>query len=139
MSDKRRADKHKAYQTLTRAGLEFDNFNHISPNAGSETFPHVVAKSAAMQVGLANGYWVASEVNTPHGEIDVLLWGNPERLTLAVEVETSPTAEVKQDKLERYVKKQSGIDDMALINVTEMPKDLHSALGFIITELGLDV
>lgn len=134
---KRQAEKHKAYRELHRHGLDFAKFNHIAPNSGSETFAHIVAKAAVLHVGVNNDYWVASEVETPHGEIDVLLYGNPERSTYAVEVESSPTQDVKQDKLNRYVRKQSGVDDMVLINITEMPSQFVEALGYVANELGL--
>ena len=135
---KRQKDKHTAYQTLSRHGLDFESFNYISPNSGSETAMHITAKALVCHVGINNDYWVASEVETPHGEIDALLWGHPDRLTYAVEVETSPTEEVKQDKLERYVYKQDGIDDMVLINLNTMPIDMIQATEYVAHELGLE-
>jgi hypothetical protein len=59
------------------------------------------------------------------------LWGHPERLTYAVEIEHSPTEEVKTDKLQRYVKSNSVIDDMLLINANEIPTDMHEARNHI--------
>jgi hypothetical protein len=139
MGDKRRADKHKAKQLLQRNQVNVQNHNQIRPNAGSETFRHLVAKTAVCHIGINNGYWVSSEVETAYGEVDVCLWGNPDRLTYAVEVETGNPKAVKEDKLNRYVERQPGIDDMILINVTDMPVNMLDALGYVSDQLGLDL
>lgn len=137
MSDKRRADKHKAKAILRRNQVSVQDHNQIRPNPGSETFRHLVAKTAVAFVGINNGYWVSSEVETAYGECDVILWGNPDRLTYAVEVETGPTEDVREDKLNRYVERQPGIDDMILINVTDMPVNMLDALDYVSDELGM--
>lgn len=134
---KRQQQKYQSYRELQNAKVDVSKHNQIKPNSGSETFPHLVAKAAVMHLGLANGYWVASEVEVPHGQVDCLLWGNPERLTLAVEVETSPTEETKQDKLSRYVHQQPAIDDMILVNVTQMPMHMLEALDYVSNQTGL--
>ena len=131
-------DQYQFYRQLKNAGVELSKHNQIKPNDGSETFAHLVAKAAVMQLGLANGYRVASEVEVSHGQVDCLLWGNPERLTLAVEVETSPTEETKQDKLSRYVHQQPAIDDMILVNVTQMPMHMLEALDYVSKKIGLE-
>jgi len=138
MSDKRRADKHKAYQLLKRNGVDLQQHNQIRFNSGSETWRHVICKAAVAYIGQANGYWVSSEVDAKWGEIDVLLWGHPDRMTIAVEVETSPTEAVKEDKIQRYVRKQPGIDEMYLVNVSEMPVDMMHALDYVSDSLGLE-
>lgn len=126
------------YQNLTRRGIELQQYNQIRPNGGSETFKHLVAKCAVAHIAINNGYKVASEVEISDGsEIDILMWGKPDSIVWAVECETSPTEDVKQDKLTRYVKSQPGIDDMVLINVSEMPAQLVEALGYVANQLGM--
>jgi sporulation protein YlmC with PRC-barrel domain len=99
-------------------------------NAGgeSETIPHYTLKSLMAFVAARDyGYMTDLEVNVPHGEIDCLLWGHPNRLTYACEIETSPTAEIKQEKLEKYVNAISAIDDMILINPSNISMDMVKA------------
>jgi len=84
------------------------------------------------------GYRVASEVeHGSRGEIDVLIYGHPDRLTLAVECETSPTDDVIEDKVDRYIR-DTPIDDLALVNVSTLSTDMLDALGEIKEVLGLD-
>lgn len=125
------------YRTLQRAGVEVGKRNQIRFNGGSETVKHFVSKCLVGYIGQLNGYRVSSEVQTDHGDVDVLLWGHPDRLTLAVEAETSPTERVVKDKLRRYVEYHEPVDDMILINVNEVPMDMIDAAHYIATELGL--
>ena len=124
-------DNWQEYRALHNNGWNVNKHNQIRPNSGSETVKHLVAKSLVAHAGLELGYKVDSEVSHSHrGEVDILLFGNPDRLTLAVECETSPTDEIVQDKVDRYV---SGtcIDDHVLVNVTELPTDMLEAYGEI--------
>jgi hypothetical protein len=139
MSNKRRSDKHTAYRQLQASGIQVQQTDQIRLNSGSETFAHEIAKLAVGHIGKANDYWVSSEVDCGQGDIDVVLWGHPDRLTYAVEVETGWTDETKQDKRKRYVDDQTGIDDMLTVEVTEMPTDWMDALGYVSRELGLAV
>jgi len=123
-------DNWTAYRELHDHGWDVDKENRIRPNSGSETVKHLVAKALVAQVGLELGYRVDSEVPHAHrGEIDVLLYGQSDRLTLAVECETSPTDEIVQDKVDRYV--HGPIDDLVLVNVTGLPTDMLDAYGQI--------
>jgi len=98
---------------------------------------HAVAKMLAGFAGSQAGYRVSSEVtHTGRGEIDVLLWGHEDRLTLAVECETSPTDEIVEDKVDRYVR-DTPIDDLALINVTELPDSIMDSYASVCEVLGL--
>lgn len=136
---KRRKDKHTAYQTLTRAGLDFQNFNHVSPNSGSETTAHWVCKTLCAKIGWNNDYWVGSEVTYPTGhDADLLFWGNPDRLTYVVETETGWTEETKTQKREQYVEGYP-VDDMLTVEVTDMPMHILDALEYVSDELGLSV
>lgn len=136
---KRKQQQYQDLRELQNAGVEVTGDNTIKFNAGgsSETVKHIVAKTLVTKLGLVNGYLVDTECQVKHGEIDVLLHSHPDRLTLAVEVETSPTEETKQDKLSRYVHQQPAIDDMILVNVTDMPMDMLEALDYVSNQTGL--
>jgi len=135
------------YRSLLDSGVKVSKGNvGLRFNAGgmSETFSHSTTKAIVSHIGLRNGYKCDSEVEVVKdqeliGEVDVLLWGHPERLSYAVEAETSPTEEVVEDKLDRYVHSNNVIDDMILINTNDVPIDRIEAEQFIGDELGLDV
>lgn len=137
MTNKRRFDKARSYRELQDNGVDVSKTNGIEFNAGSETWRHVVTKAAVGYIGRRYGYWVSSEVEVPQGEIDVLLWGLPDRNVWACEVETDVTEATKQDKLRRYVLEQEGIDDMILIDVDEMPETLSNAVEYVNAQMGL--
>lgn len=122
---------YEVYNDLRRQGVELQKHNQIRGNGGSESARHIVAKSLAFHAATQSGWRVSSEVSVEHGEVDLVLFQDRETRVWAVEVETSPTTEVKQDKLDRYVKQQPGIDDMVLINVSEMPENVLDAYGYI--------
>jgi hypothetical protein len=125
-------DFYDQYRRLQRVGWDVDKENNVAFNSGSESLTHRVAKTIVAHVGLDMGYCVDSEVtHGEHGEIDVLLWNHPERLTYAVEIEHNPTPEVKQDKLSRYVTSNSEIDDMILLNANDIPADRFAALEHV--------
>lgn len=127
MSNKRRHDKATGYRALQDNGVDVSKHNEVRFNSGSETWRHFVGKSAVAYVARRYGYWVSSEVEVPEGEIDCLLWGQPDHPVWAVELETNPDEATKKDKLKRYVLEQPGIDDMRLLDVDALP-DEHSAL-----------
>jgi RecB family endonuclease NucS len=133
-------DSHEytAYRQLKDAGVDVRKHNQVRFNAGSETTKHAVCKTLVAKALLANGYRVDSEVDMKHGTVDILGWGNADRLVYVIELETSPTAEVKEDKLQRYVHQQPGIDDMLLVNVSQMPVNMLEALDYVADSLGLD-
>lgn len=124
------------YVDLSRSGLDLDSENKIKANTGSETVSHLVAKALAFKALRDAGYQVESEVTVSDGEIDLVAYGLPERLSYAVEVETSPSKDTMQDKVDRYVS-QTGLDDMLVINVTEMSVDIIEAYEYVQEELGL--
>lgn len=128
----------EAYRTLKDANVEVSKHNQIKFNGGSETVKHLVCKSLAAYVGHANGYRVSSEVEVPQGEIDICLWGHPSRLSYAVEVETSPSKDTIESKLDRYVK-ATPIDELVIINPGVVPLDMVQAAEFIADELGVTI
>jgi len=129
------------YRRLKDSGVALSKHNQIQFNEGSETSKHICAKSLTGLLGIRNGYRVDSEVPIETrdytGETDVLLWGHPDRLTYAVECESSPTQEVKSRKVEKYVS-QTAIDDILFVNVTELPTDMMDAFDTIADNLGLE-
>jgi hypothetical protein len=124
------------YRELKDHAVEVSDSNQIEFNSGSETIPHVIGKALVGHIARHHGYRVSSEVVVPNGEIDIILWGNEDRLSYAVELETSPNEETKQDKLERYVK-ETPLDDMILLNLNEMPINPLEAAKWIQEELGV--
>lgn len=125
------------YRELKDHGVEVTKTNSIEFNAGSEISAHVVAKALVGHLGVSNGYRVASETQCVNGEIDVCLWGHPDRLSYAVELEHSPTDDVVESKLQRYVH-ETPLDDMILLNLNDMPQRRLDALEWISKQIGLD-
>jgi hypothetical protein len=125
------------YRELKKSGVQVRPQNQIRPNPGSETAIHAFAKMAVARIGQTAGYNVDSETEVDcGGRIDVLLWGHPERMSYAVEIEHSPTEAVMQDKLETYVL-TTAIDELVMINANELPQNVLEMEEQIRTELGL--
>jgi len=124
------------YRELKDYSVEVETWNHTEHNSGSETIPHAVAKHLVGMVGVRNGYRVSSEVVCSGGSIDMLLWGHDDRLTYAVECETGLVPEVKESKIDRYVK-QTPIDDIQFVEVNNLPMDMVEAYAHIAETLGL--
>jgi len=126
------------YRTLKQHGWELTRENSIQWNGGSETEKHIHTKLAVGHVAKQAGYRIDSE--TTHeghrGEIDVLIYGHPTRLTYAVEIEHSPTQEVLDDKRARYVD-GTPIDDMLPVNANECPMDIPELHAHVREVLGL--
>ena len=130
-------DNWEEYRELQTRGWEPQKTNQVRLNSGSETARHAVAKMLVAHAGSNAGYRVSSEVPHSHrGEVDILLWGHPDRLTLAVECEVSPTDDVVEDKVDRYIR-DTPIDDLALVNVSTLSTDMLEALGEVKEVLGL--
>ena len=123
--------------TLKRHEVYVQNHNQIRLNAGSETAKHVIAKALVAHIASEQSWRVSSEVSVPDGDIDIVLHKTPQERVWAVELETSPTKDVKQSKLNRYVKQTTGIDDIVIINISEMPIEIPHAKQFIQEELPL--
>jgi len=126
------------YRELKDYSVEVDTVNSVEFNAGgtAETVPHIVAKTLAAKVLLTNGYRVNSEVSVPEGDIDILAWGHPDRMSYAVEIETGVVPEVKESKRERYVD-QTPINDLLIVEANNLPMDMVECYAHIATELGL--
>lgn len=126
------------YRELKDYSVEVDTVNSVEFNAGgsAETVPHVVAKTLAAKVLLINGYRVNSEVSVREGDIDILAWGHPDRMSYAVEIETGVLPEVKESKIDRYVT-QTPIDDLLIIEANDLPMDMTECYAHIADCLGL--
>jgi len=127
------------YRKLKDSGWQVSKHPAVRFNASgeSETIGHFVSKAIAAKLCLQNGYMIDTEVVSEHGygEIDLICY-SPDRITMAVELETNPDEDTKQDKLERYVKSNNVIEDMQMIAVDELPNHLLDMRDRIITELG---
>jgi len=125
------------YRTLKQAGWNVPRDNQIRFNGGSESVDHAVAKMLVGHAGKEAGYRVGSEVeHDTRGEIDVLLHSHDDRITLAVECETNPDDATIEDKVDRYIR-DTPIDDIAVINVSTLPRDRIEAYKQVKEVLGL--
>jgi len=137
---------YEEYRALLDSGVKVNQDNiGVRYNAGgaSESLIHSSTKNLVSHIGLMNGYKCDSEVEvqknkTTVGEIDVLLWGHPERLSYAVEAETSPEEGVESDKVEKYVT-GTAIDDMMLLNLNDRPEKTLEAAHWCAEQLGLEI
>jgi hypothetical protein len=75
------------------------------------------------------------EVTVPNGDVDCLLWGVSDRLTYAVEIETSPTEETIQSKIDRYVHEIPPIDDIVVLNANDAPLNMIESADWIQEQL----
>jgi len=125
------------YRRLKDSGWDVSKEPAVRFNSGSESIGHIVAKTVSAKVLIQNGWMVDTEVEHPqNGEIDVLAYA-PDKINYAVELENEPTEDIKQDKLERYVYSNEGIEDMQMIDVGSLPAHCLDMRDRIITELGL--
>jgi len=125
------------YRRLKQAGLGVSRQPAIRFNAGgeSETVGHFVAKAIAGKVCLQNGYQIDTEVAGPTGEIDLLAYA-PDRITYAIELETDPDSDSKQQYRTQYVDPYEPIQDIQLIDVGSLPAHALDMRDRIVTELG---
>jgi len=124
------------YRTLKNSGVSVENNHTIAPHTGQETKKHYHAKCAVAHIGMQEGYIVNTECDTGRGRADVILWGNPERLSYAVEIETDIQPGVRKDKLQQYVR-ETALDDMVLIEANILDYDLLAMYEQLRDELGL--
>jgi len=124
------------YRLLKNNGVEVVDEHTVSPHRGQETAKHYHAKAAVAVIGREHGYIVNGETPVPRGETDMLLWGNPERLTLAVEIEHNPDTEKWRSKYMKYIK-DTPIGEMVLINADNLSYDILEMHEDIKIELGL--
>jgi len=129
---KREREIYDGTRDLKRAGWDFDKSHRY--NNGSETVAHATCKNlAGHYLEHEHGYHVGFEVeHESRGEIDVV--GIRESDIICVECETSPTSDVIDDKLERYVQ-GTPIRDMFLLNVNKLPAEWMHAYQWIDSQI----
>jgi len=132
----------KEYRRLKRAGYRVNKSPTFEFNAGAgESIIHCFGKLIAAHVGMNNGYRADCEVpvesghHTLHGEVDVLLYA-PDRINRAVEIETNISEDVKADKRARYVNGSPVVDEMHIVEATELPSNVFDMRDSLCAELG---
>lgn len=133
VSNLRTQQEFRQRQVLKEAGWSVSQTDSIEFNAGSESYEHFVTKSIVAYEMKNRGFRVASEVEGPGGEIDLVFYGTEDH-PLAIEVEKDITEEIIQDKLERYVYDEP-FRDMITIDVDELPDDLQKAREWVQNQL----
>lgn len=133
MSNLRTQQEFRQRQVLKEAGWSVSQTDSIEFNAGSESYEHFLTKSIVAYEMKKRGFRVASEVEGPGGEVDLVFYGTEDH-PLAIEVEKNITEEVIQDKLERYVYGEP-FRDMLVIDVDELPENIDEARTWIRGEL----
>ena len=125
---------------LSRHGWNAEKADSVKFNSGSETAKHIHAKTAAARVLRLNGYRVSSECTHPErGEVDIVAIPKSEdQKPFAVELETSPTQDVIDDKLSRYYD-GTPFTECWVINVSELPLNILEIEQQIADELGLEI
>lgn len=132
----------REYRELRNSGVQVEKGNRIRFNDGAgETAIHAAGKMLVGLLGLEHGYRVDSEVPIEDRqgnvyETDVLLWGHDSRTMYSVELEHSPTQEIKQRKVDRYVR-NTAIQDLQLVNLNDAPHKVVDYYGWLGVELGL--
>jgi predicted AAA+ superfamily ATPase len=131
---KRQHDELTERRRLQDAGWDVHKRDAVAFNGGSETDAHAVVKLLVAKHLREQGYRIDTEVKKEGvGEIDVVAYGG-EGPPFAVEVETSPTREVVDDKLDRYYRGEP-FRDVFIIDPTEMPDSVSGAREFVEGEL----
>jgi len=136
MSNKQTRVYHSWLQSLSQAGWDVDKQDAIKFNSGSETGKHQHAKVATAHILRNAGYRIDTEVTHPErGEIDVVAIPTKEsQEPFAVELETSPTPETTQDKLERYYDGTPFVE-CYVVNLSKVGTDVIEMRAEIQTQL----
>jgi len=123
-------------QSLSQAGWDVDKADTIKFNSGSETGKHQHAKLATAHILRNAGYRIDTEVTHPErGEIDVVAIPTKDsQEPFAVELETAPTPETTQDKLERYYDGTPFVE-CYIVNLAKVGNDVIEMRADIQTQL----
>jgi len=126
---KQQRDNYERENWLQAHGWDVET--KIQSNAGSETTQHFLCKCIVVHHYRQQGMRVTTEAtHGDRGEVDVLIHGEPDGAPFAVECETSPTQEVIDDKIDRYVM-GSPLRECFVLNVSEMPSDMSEAYAWV--------
>lgn len=127
--NKRMQREYSQRHTLRHNGWDVPKRDAVAFNGTSETLEHYLCKSLVAYVMKQRGFRVASEVEGPGGEIDVLAYGQ-EDPPLAIECETGLTDEIKSQKIGQYVR-GTPIRDCLFLEVQDLPETLDEALDWV--------
>jgi hypothetical protein len=135
-TEKIELEQRKALQT---DGWQVEKKQSIESNDGfvNEQEIHLLGKIFSAKFLASLGYRINSEVRHErgHAEIDILAYGLRERLTYAVEIETSPKEKVIESKQEKYLTEH--VDDMLVVDMSKMPMNMLDAQEYVHDQLGL--
>lgn len=129
----RQAQEFRQRKVLRDHGWNVPQTDYIAWNSGSETVEHFLAKAMVGHALKQDGFRVASEVEGPGGEIDVLAYGTDDE-PVAVECETGLTDDVTSQKIGQYVR-GTPIRDCLFVEVEDLPETIPDAYAFIRGEL----
>jgi len=126
-------DKLGSHITLNEADWKVGKASRY--NSGSETLAHSSLKHVVGHYLTHEcGYRVSFEVEMPQGEVDVVAYSTDD--IIIVECETSPTEDVIEDKLERYIHGEPP-RECFLLNVNDAPADIFECYEWVSEEIGL--
>jgi len=124
------------YRRLKRAGIEVESPGGFEFHP-SEDYTHAVSKLIVARTVQEQGWKADCEVEIQNqGKADVVAYA-PDKLNYAIEVETIPDSDVREKKLDQYVYSNDGIDDMILVNITEVPQALPDLRDYLAEEVDL--
>ncbi len=113
---------YKQFKRLNHQGWNIKHKgNHVHFNGGSETTHHRVAKTVAASVCIDEGYRVASEVECPEGEADILAYGLEDRYPIVIELENDLSERVAKQKRRQY--DVGDIREIYIIDLDNAPDD----------------
>jgi RecB family endonuclease NucS len=118
------------YRRLKRAGFDVNSTPTFQFSNGSETVEHAMSKLVVAHLVQNHGWMADCEVSCPDGEIDVLAYSE-DRLNYALEVETNPATDIAETKLQKYVKGNSVVDDVVIIDISDVPDTFSFLEGYV--------
>jgi len=118
------------YRRLKDAGFDVNSTPTFAFNSGSESIEHALSKLVVAHLVQNHGWHADCEVSCTNGEIDVLAY-SPDRLNYALEIETNPSEQTVQDKLHRYVYENDVIDDVVIIDISDVPDTFSWLEGYV--------
>lgn len=128
---KRQQQEYQHRAELNSAGWQVKQTDSIQFNHGSETPRHLALKAITGKVLRDHDYRVSSEVTHPeHGEIDILAYAGSEK-AFAVELETNPSTETVESKLDRYVHSNQIIRECFILPVEDAPSEIDSVYDWV--------
>lgn len=134
MSDKNKHIEFSQRRELQSAGWRVEQSDKIEFNHGSETAKHIQTKVAAAIVLQEKGYRIDSEVEMGSGTVDLLGYGREDGDVIVVEAETSPTEEVIEDKIERYIYNEPP-RECYVLNTNDIPTDFIQSIEWVREQL----